>query len=113
MDFETVSILVRLAWLAAASAFVLGLMRMNSPATAAQPQVGLGTATPFAVLAGSTVTNTGPSVISGSVGVSPGEAVVGFPPGLVNNGTIHAADRIASVCLAIISSSLVGAPPVL
>ena len=34
MDFETVSILVRLAWLAAASAFVLGLMRMNSPATA-------------------------------------------------------------------------------
>ncbi len=34
MDFETVSILVRLAWLAAASTFVLGLMRMNSPATA-------------------------------------------------------------------------------
>jgi NAD(P) transhydrogenase subunit beta len=34
MDFETISILVRLAWLAAASAFVLGLMRMNSPATA-------------------------------------------------------------------------------
>jgi H+-translocating NAD(P) transhydrogenase subunit beta len=34
MDFETVSILVRLAWLAGASAFVLGLMRMNSPATA-------------------------------------------------------------------------------
>ena len=34
MDFETISILVRLAWLAGASAFVLGLMRMNSPATA-------------------------------------------------------------------------------
>ncbi|WP_345518785.1 ice-binding family protein [Nocardioides conyzicola] len=68
---------------------------MNGPAVAAQPQVGLGTATPFAVLAGSTVTNTGPSVISGSVGVSPGQAVVGFPPGLVNNGTIHAADAVA------------------
>lgn len=34
MEFETISILVRLAWLAGASAFVLGLMRMNSPATA-------------------------------------------------------------------------------
>ncbi len=34
MDFDTLSILVRLAWLAGASAFVLGLMRMNSPATA-------------------------------------------------------------------------------
>ena len=34
MDFETISILVRLAWLAGASAFVIGLMRMNSPATA-------------------------------------------------------------------------------
>src|SRR5215212_8440901 len=34
MDFETVSVLVRLAWLVGASAFVIGLMRMNSPATA-------------------------------------------------------------------------------
>jgi NAD(P) transhydrogenase subunit beta len=34
MDFNTVSILVRLAWLVGASAFVIGLMRMNSPATA-------------------------------------------------------------------------------
>src|SRR5215208_5732717 len=34
MDFETISVLVRLAWLVGASAFVIGLMRMNSPATA-------------------------------------------------------------------------------
>ena len=34
MDFETIAVLVRLAWLAGASAFVLGLMQMNSPATA-------------------------------------------------------------------------------
>ncbi len=34
MDFNTVSILVRLAWLVGASSFVIGLMRMNSPATA-------------------------------------------------------------------------------
>jgi len=67
----------------------------TATAVAAQPAVGLGTATPFAVLGGSTVTNTGASVISGDVGVYPGTAVVGFPPGLVNNGTIHAADAVA------------------
>ena len=65
-------------------------------AAAQQAPVGLGTAASFAVLAGTTVTNTGPSVISGDVGVSPGTAVVGFPPGIVNNGTIHAADAVAA-----------------
>jgi hypothetical protein len=41
------------------------------------------------------VTNTGASVISGDVGVDPGSAITGFPPGLVINGTIHAADAVA------------------
>jgi len=65
-----------------------------SSAQAASPP--LGTADTFAVLAGSTVTNTGPSVISGDVGLSPGTAVTGFPPGTVSNGTIHAADAVAA-----------------
>ncbi|MDO9384093.1 MAG: ice-binding family protein [Hyphomicrobiaceae bacterium] len=57
----------------------------------------LGSAADFGVLAGSTVSNTGPSVIQGSVGVSPGGAVVGFPPGIVlPPGVIHAADATAS-----------------
>jgi type VI secretion system secreted protein VgrG len=47
------------------------------------------------VLAGTTVTNTGPSVISGSLGVSPGTAITGFPPGQVHNGSQHAADGVA------------------
>jgi hypothetical protein len=66
-----------------------------SPAHAEGP-VGLGTATSFAVLAGQTVTNTGSSVISGDVGLSPGTAVVGFPPAVVNNGVQHVTDAVAA-----------------
>ena len=49
----------------------------------------------FSVLAGSTVTNTGSTVVSGDVGVSPGTAVTGFPPGLAS-GAIHSADGAAA-----------------
>src|ERR1019366_4782973 len=60
----------------------------------ASPLVDLGTADPFAVLAGSTVTNTGATNIQGNLGVSPGSAITGFPPGIVN-GTTHAGDATA------------------
>jgi len=69
------------------------LLVLASSARAAT--VPLGTLSSFAVLGGSTVTNTGPSVISGSLGVSPGTAVTGFPPGTVIAGTVHAADAVA------------------
>lgn len=68
----------------------------GTAAGAATAPVGLGTATSFAVLAGSTVTNTGPSLISGDVGVSPGTAVTGFPPAVVTNGVVHSADAVAA-----------------
>jgi len=55
----------------------------------------LGTAQNFAVLAGSTVTNTGSSTVYGSLGVDPGTAISGFPPGIVTGGVIHSADAVA------------------
>jgi hypothetical protein len=66
---------------------------VTSPASA---QIPLGTAQNFAILGGSTVTNTGPSNINGNLGVSPGSAVTGFPPGVVTGGSIHAADAVAA-----------------
>lgn len=74
---------------------ILAVVGLPVAAFAAQPGVGLGTATSFSVLAGSTVTNTGPSVISGDVGLSPGSDVTGFPPGLVINGTQHVTNALA------------------
>jgi hypothetical protein len=89
----------RYAWLAAgpvAAAGAIAMFMAAQPAVAATAPVGLGTAASFAVLAGQTVTNTGVSMISGDLGVSPGTAVTGFPPGLVIGGTIHTADGVAN-----------------
>jgi cytoskeletal protein CcmA (bactofilin family) len=59
--------------------------------------VALGSACTFGILAGSTVTNVQgtPSTISGDVGVSPGNAITGFPSGSVT-GAIHAGDAVAA-----------------
>jgi hypothetical protein len=54
----------------------------------------LGSADAFAILGASAVTNTGPSVIFGDLGVYPGTSITGFPPGIVN-GTIHNDDAVA------------------
>ncbi|MDP8989535.1 MAG: ice-binding family protein, partial [Acidobacteriota bacterium] len=42
------------------------------------------------------MTNTGPTTVQGNVGVSPGSAIVGFPPGIVTGGAIHQTDSVAA-----------------
>lgn len=69
-------------------------LSFSSAATAATSPAGLGTAGSYSVLGGETVTNTGPTSLSGDLGVSPGNAITGFPPGEVG-GTIHAGDAEA------------------
>jgi hypothetical protein len=56
----------------------------------------LGTALTYSVLAGTGVANTGDTTLSGDLGVSPSDAISGFPPGIVA-GTIHAGDTAAAL----------------
>lgn len=66
------------------------------PLAAAQAAtaVPLGTAEGFAILAGSTITNTGPSTVTGDVGLHPGSAVTGFDA-VTHDGSRYVADGVA------------------
>ena len=66
-----------------------------SGAGAATIPVNLGVASTYAILAGSTITNTGSSVIAGDIGLSPGTSVTGFPPGVQSSGVMNVNDAAA------------------
>ena len=57
---------------------VAALAALLYPPLASATSIDLGTAANFGVLAGSTVTNTGATIITGNLGVSPSSAVTGF-----------------------------------
>jgi type VI secretion system secreted protein VgrG len=77
-----------------------------SPAAIAQQQtaINLGSAGTYAVLAATTVTNTGLTVVNGNLGVWPGTAITGFGPGIVNGiedaGDVAAHHAEASLAIA-------------
>ena len=82
------SITNRIPWAAASGCIAIagtlalvGLLALASPAFAATATVGLGTTSSYSVLAGETVTNTGPSTLAGNVGVEPRICDHRIPPG--------------------------------
>jgi Ice-binding-like len=70
----------------------LSTLLFASSALGATATVGLGSAASFSVLAGSTVTNTGPTTMFGDLGLSPGSSVTGAPHVL---GQTHVDDAVA------------------
>jgi|GEM_PF-822137 Ice-binding-like len=74
------------------SAGLLAGMIFTGVAVAAPATVGLGTAASYSVLAGSTVTNTGPTTMFGDLGLAPGSSVTGAPHVL---GQTHVDDAVA------------------
>ncbi|HYG95825.1 MAG TPA: ice-binding family protein [Solirubrobacterales bacterium] len=71
-------------------------LAMTLPAAAQAAPVNLATAAPFAVLAGTTVTNTGPSVFNGELGLWPGTEIEGFTFPAKVNGATHVNDEVAA-----------------
>ena len=79
---------------------MLVLLALPARAMAAQPTVNLGTTSSFAVLAGSTITNTGPTTVDGnaggSMGLDPGTSFPGQAQ-VTLTGVVHLADSVASI----------------
>jgi len=63
--------------------------------TTAMTTISLGSTSGLAILAGSGITSTGATVITGDMGLSPGSSIGGFPPGILN-GTQHINDEISN-----------------
>ncbi len=63
--------------------------------TIKQEPVTLNGLSTIAILAGAAISNTGATVVTGDLALSPGSSVGGFPPGTLN-GTLHINDSIAN-----------------
>jgi hypothetical protein len=85
---------LRRARLAGIALAILAVFALPTAAQAAP--VGLGTVNPFVVLGGTKVTNVGPSVLNGNLGISPGTELEGFGPPAVINGSTHATNKVAA-----------------
>src|SRR6201994_4678070 len=86
----------RVALIGIAVCFVFTALLVAIPMAAKAAPVNLATAQPFVVLGGAGVTNTGPSVLNGDLGVTPGTSLSGFGLPSVVNGATHAGDAVAA-----------------
>ena len=95
--------------LAMVSVVLFGGCKSKDPAPSGNPTVipvqttvhatiSLAGASNLAILAGSAVTSTGATTITGDLGLSPGTSVGGFPPGILN-GTLHINDVAVPVVI--------------
>ncbi|MHB8051475.1 MAG: ice-binding family protein [Coriobacteriia bacterium] len=73
---------------------LVAMLAVPTVGMAAEPTVPLGATEDFAILAGTTITNTGDSEILGDVGVSPGSAITGFDT-VTLDGETHSNDALA------------------
>ena len=94
------------------------MLSVPAKVSAAQPTVNLGSTSSYAVLAGSAITNTGPTTINGDaggdVGLFPGTSFTGRAD-VTMSGTAHlndAAARVAKVDLGIAYNDAAGRLPV-
>jgi Ice-binding-like len=85
--------------IAAPAAAVVGCILLAQTAIAAPTAISLGTAAPFAILAGDAVTDVPTSVIAGDVGLTPatGAAMTGLTCAEVT-GTIYTVDLAGPLC---------------
>jgi len=74
---------------------LVALMAVPAMSLAAQPTVNLGTTASYAVLAGSTITNTGATTVTGDIGLFPGTAFTG-QPSVTINGAVNINNAAAS-----------------
>jgi hypothetical protein len=86
----------RVALIGIAACFVFTALLVAIPMVAKAAPVNLATAQPFVVLGGAGVTNTGPSVLNGDLGVTPGTSLSGFGAPAVVNGATHDNDAVAA-----------------
>ena len=86
----------RVALIGIAVCFLFTALLVAIPIAAKAAPVGLATAQPFVVLGGAGVTNTGPSVLNGDLGVTPGTSLSGFGAPAVVNGATHDNDAVAA-----------------
>jgi Ice-binding-like/VPDSG-CTERM motif len=79
--------------IAAGFAFAVALTFLQLTAMANPAFVNLGTSSDYAVLAGSGITVTGPTTITGNIGTFPTTTITGFG-NVTLNGTNHAGDAV-------------------